>query len=265
MLNNNTNGGVRSPRLAIILLSLLVAVLNSCVLSPIYVQIESDIAFEYTILPIVLNYAVLLFDTLYISFLVAALAYSVYGIHIGTESKKGTYDVIAVVLLKHVLNLTVSSIIDGYIDVPFDVPMTIYTIIIDLLLLTVVAIVANHLCKRHLQHVKKMQKASKYLAAVEYDEMQDVYPFKGFFKFKNNPVLAPAFVGAAITVILFVTQRLFADFVVLGAPSSFIEIIDIFVSYIGDFLFGLISYTASYFALSYILLNLNNLNNKEGT
>ena len=38
-----------------------------------------------------------------------------------------------------------------------------------------------------------MQKASKYLAAVEYDEMQDVYPFKGFFKFKNNPVLAPAF------------------------------------------------------------------------
>lgn len=254
MLTNSTTG-TRSPRFAIILLSLIVAVLNSCVLSPIYVQIESNIAYQYTLMPIILNYAVLTFDTIYISLLVAALAYSVYGIHTGSENKKETsIYTVGIVVLKHVVNLTVSSVIDGYIDVSFDIPMTVYSIIIDLLLLAIVALVANHVCKKHFARVKTMLKASKYLEAVEYDEMENVYPFKGFFRIKSNPLLVPAITGAAITAFLLIIQRLFADFVVLGAPSNLIEIIDIFLSYIGDVIFGLISYTVSYFSLSYILL-----------
>lgn len=260
-MQNNITTGTRSPRFAILLLSLIVAVLNSCVLSPVYVQIESNIAFEYTILPIILNYAVLTFDTIYISLLVAALAYSVYGIHSRTEGKRETYVyIIGIVVLKHVVNLTVSSVIDGYIDVSFDIPMTIYTIIIDLLLLAIVALVANHVCKLHFAHVRTMLKASRHLEAVEYNEMENVYPFKGFFRIKHNPLLVPALTGAIITSFLLIIQRLFADFVVLGAPSNFIEIIDIFLSYIGDVLFGLMSYTVSYFSLSYVMLKMTNDN-----
>ena len=104
-----------------------------------------------------------------------------------------------------------------------------------------------------------MLKASKYLDSVVYDEMEDVFPFKGFFIIKKNPVLIPAFAGAIITSLLFIIQRLFADFVVLGAPSTIIELLDIFISYIGDIIFGFLAYTASYFALSYIFLrNKNN-------
>jgi hypothetical protein len=100
-----------------------------------------------------------------------------------------------------------------------------------------------------------MMKASKYIDTVDYSEMDDVFPFKGFFKIKRNPVLIPAIAGAIITSLIFIVQRLFADFVVLGAPSTIFELVDIFISYLTDILFGLLSYTVSYFALSYIFLN----------
>ena len=61
---NKTNGIFNSPQFPIYLLSLTVAVLNSCLLSPIYIQIENNITFEYTPLPIILNYVILLFDVL---------------------------------------------------------------------------------------------------------------------------------------------------------------------------------------------------------
>lgn len=259
MTKNNTLSA-KSPHFPIYFLSLFVAILNSCALSPIYVQIESNISYEYTILPIILNYAVLVFDTLYISFLVSALTYSVYGIYKGCVDKKESYIYpIVIVILKHILNLIVSSVIDGYIDIAFDIPMALYSIAIDLLILAVIALIANHVCKKHFAHVRAMLKASKYLDSIDYNEMEDVFPFKGFFKIKKNPVLISAFSGAVITSLLFIVQRLFADFVVLGAPSTIYELFDIFISYIVDILFGILAYTASYFALSYIFLkNKNN-------
>ncbi len=258
-MTKNNSPAAKSPHFPIYLLSLLVAILNSCALSPIYVQIESNISFEYTVLPIVLNYTVLVFDTLYISFLISSLAYSVYGTHKGRVNKTETYIfIVTIVLLKHILNLVVSSVIDGYIDIAFDIPMVIYSIAIDLLVLAVIALIANHMCKKHFAHVRAMLKASKYIETVDYDEMENVYPFKGFFRIKKNPILIPAFAGAVITSLIFIVQRLFADFVVLGAPSTVFELLDIFISYLGDIVFGLLAYTASYFALSYIFLKDNN-------
>ena len=258
MIKNNSIFS-KSPHIIIYFLSLFIAILNACALSPIYVQIETNIAFEYTVFPLILNYLILIFDTLYISFLVAAVAYSIYEIHNGNGNKKATWlYVISIVSLKHILNLIVSGVIDGYIDISFDIPMALYSILIDLLIITVIALISKHLCKKHFAHVKAMLKASKYLEAVDYDEMEDVFPFKGFLKIKKNPVLIPAFAAAIITSLLFIVQRLFADFVVLGAPSTLFELLDILLSYIGDILFGLLAYTASYFALYYIFLNKQN-------
>ena len=260
MIKNNSIFS-KSPHLIIYFLSLFIAILNACALSPIYVQIETNIAFEYTVFPLILNYLILIFDTLYISFLVAAVAYSIYEIYSGNGNKKVTYlFVIIIVCLKHILNLVISGIIDGYIDISFDIPMALYSILIDLLVIAVIAIISKRMCKKHFAHVKAMLKASKYLEAVDYDEMEDVFPFKGFFKIKKNPVLIPAFSAAIITSLLFICQRLFADFVVLGAPSTLFELLDILLSYIGDVLFGLLAYTASYFALYYIFLNKQNNN-----
>ena len=258
MIKNNSIFS-KSPHIIIYFLSLFIAILNACALSPIYVQIETNIAFEYTVFPLILNYLILIFDTLYISFLVAAVAYSIYEIHNGNGNKKATWlYVISIVSLKHILNLIVSGVIDGYIDISFDIPRALYSILIDLLIITVIALISKHLCKKHFAHVKAMLKASKYLEAVDYDEMEDVFPFKGFLKIKKNPVLIPAFAAAIITSLLFIVQRLFADFVVLGAPSTLFELLDILLSYIGDILFGLLAYTASYFALYYIFLNKQN-------
>jgi len=243
------------PNFHIYLLSFIVAAMNSCILSPIYIQIENNITFEYTPLPIILNYTVLLFDVVYIALLFSAVSYSVYSIHKKTESKGNSILLtVSVVFLKHVLNLVASSILDSYIDVTFDIPMTLYLIVIDLLIISVVAIASNHLSKKHFAHAKAMTKASKYLDTVKYNEMDDIFPFKGFFKFKNHPILLPVFIGSIISAGMFIVQRLFADFVVLEAPSSFIEIIDIALSYISDILCGLISYVASYFSALYIFL-----------
>lgn len=261
-MNNSKHSIASSPQFIVYILSLIVATLNSCILSPIYIQIENNITFEYTPLPIILNYVILLFDMIYIALLFSAAAFSVYSIHKGIEKKSNVLILtIIIVVLKHVLNLIASSIIDSYIDVSFDIPMTLYLVLIDLFILLVVAIVANHCSKKHFAHAKSMIKAAKYLESVEYNEIDDVFPFKGFWRFKNHPVLLPAFVGAVISAGLFVIQRLFADFVVLAAPSSFAEIIDIMISYTTDILYGLIAYTVSYFAASYIFLKHTEKNN----
>lgn len=252
---NKSNSIFSSPQFPIYLLSLIVAVLNSCLLSPIYIQIENNITFEYTPLPIILNYVILLFDVLYIALLFSSVSFSVYSVHKGFEKKSSAIiPTIAIVFLKHVLNLTASSIIDSYIDVSFDIPMTLYLIVIDLLMILVVAIVAIHYSRKHFAHAKAMAKASKYLETVEYNEIDDVFPFKGFWKFKNHPVLLPVFIGAVISTGIFIIQRLYADIVVLGAPSTFAEIIDITISYTTDILFGIIAYATSYFASAYIFL-----------
>ncbi len=252
---NKSNSIFSSPQFPIYLLSLIVAVFNSCLLSPIYIQIENNITFEYTPLPIILNYVILLFDVLYIALLFSSVSFSVYSVHKGIGKKSSAIiPTIAIVFLKHVLNLAASSIIDSYIDVSFDIPMTLYLIVIDLLMILVVAIVANHYSRKHFAHAKAMAKASKYLEAVEYNEIDDVFPFKGFWKFKSHPVLLPVFIGAVISAGLFVIQRLYADIVVLGAPSTFAEIIDITISYTTDILYGIIAYATSYFASAYIFL-----------
>jgi len=254
-MNNKPLSIVNTPHFPLYLLSFIIAILNSCVLSPIYIQIENNIAFEYTALPIILNYLVLLFDTAYIALLFASLSYSIYAIHKGQVSKKSTAAVIfTIVFLKHTLNLLASSVIDGYIDISFDIPMTLYMILIDLLMLSVVAIVANQKCKTHFEHAKAMIKASKYIQTVEYSEQDEIFPFKSFIRIKKHPILLPIFLGAILSSGLLVAQRLFADFVVLDSPSTLFEIFDIVISYATDILFGLVCYTVSYFAVTIAFL-----------
>lgn len=247
----------------ILLLSVLLVILTSCLLSPIYTQIENDVTFMYTVLPIILNYVILFFETVYLSLLFAVVSYVVYGFHKGEETKTSNIIyIIAVVVLKHVLNLAVSSIIDSYIDVAFDVPITLLLLLADTLTLAVVWLVANHKCKRHFAHAKKMQKASKYLNTIEYSESAAIYPFNGFFNLKN-PIIFPIFAGAMISVSALIIQRLYADFIVLGVPASLYEVIEIILAYLIDILLGLAGYTAAYFAASYIFVSKNDAYNNE--
>lgn len=265
-MNNNTKNkraGYLSAHIHILLLSVLIIVLTSCLMSPIYTQIENDVTFMYTVLPIILNYVILLFETIYLSLLYAVVSYVVYSIHKGQETKTGNIVyIISIVVLKHVLNLAVSSIIDSYIDVTFDIPVTILLLLADILTLAIVWLVSNHKCKKHFTHAKKMQKASKYLNTVEYNEQATIYPFKGFFNLKN-PILFPIFIGSLISVSALIIQRLYADFIVLGAPASFYEVIEIILAYLIDILLGLAGYTAAYFASSYIFISKDIANNIE--
>lgn len=243
----------------ICLLSLVVAILNSCILSPVYIQIENNVTFVYTPLPIVLDYVIDLFDLLYISLLFASVSCSVYLTN-REQSKKAPIALVlaSIVACKHILNLAASSIIDSYIDLGFDIPATLIQIIADLIVLWIVAVIAEHLSKRHFLHAKAMLKASKYIETIEYNEMDDIFPFKGFFCIKGHPILLPIFVGAAITAGLFIIQRLYADIFVLSAPTSFAEIIDIIFSYATDIVYGIIAYAVSFLAAKLILLNSQN-------
>lgn len=260
--HNKTAGGV-SPHLHILLLSTLLAVLTSCLLSPIYTQIENDITFMYTVLPIVLNYVIILFETLYLSLLFAVVSYVVYGIHKGQENvKSNIVYIITVAVLKHTLNLAVSSIIDSYVDVAFDIPVTLLLLLADTLTLAVVWLIANYKCKKHFAHAKKMQKASKYLNTVEYNESAAIYPFNGFLDLKN-PIIFPVFIGSLISVSVLIIQRLYADFIVLGVPNSFYEVIEIILAYLIDILLGLAGYAAACFASSYIFASKTSSDSNE--
>ncbi len=247
-----------SPHLPIYIISLLLIVLTSCILSPIYMQVGNDIVFMYTVLPIILNYAILLFETMYLALIFAGVAYSAYAINNGTEKKiPNIVYPLSLVFIKHALNLLVSSIIDSYIDVTFDLPVTIMLMCVDALIIAVVWIIANQKSKLHFARVKKIMKAAKYLDTVDYDDSLDIFPFGGFFNLKN-PIIIAVISGAIIATGSMILQRLYADIFVLGAPSSFFEVTEMFIAYILDILLGLAGYATSYFAATYIFLREDN-------
>ena len=246
--------------LPIYLISIVLVVLTSCVLSPIYMQVGNDVAFMYTVLPIILNYVILLFETMYLALLFAGVAYSAYAVNKGTENKVPciVYP-LAIVFLKHTLNLLVSAIIDGYIDWGFDIPVTLMLMCVDVLLVALVWIIADRKSKRHIARAKKILKASKYLDTAEYNDSLDIYPFGGFFRIKN-PILLSIFVGVAVITASMIAQRLYADIFILGAPESLFQIIEIFLSYTADILLGIAGYATSYFAAAYIFLRVDSEN-----
>lgn len=243
-----------SPHLPIYIISLLLVILTSCVLSPIYMQVGNDVVFMYTAVPIILNYAILLFETMYLALVLSGVAYSAYAINIGTEKKIPciVYP-LALVFVKHTLNLLISSIIDSYIDVTFDLPVTLMLMCADALIIAMVWIIADRKSRKHFARVKKILKASKYLNTVEFDDSLDIYPFRGFFNLRN-PIIIAIFSGAIIVTVSMIIQRLYADLFVLGAPSTFFEIAEMFISYLFDILLGVAGYATSYFAASYIFL-----------
>ena len=246
------------PHLPIYIISLILIVLTSCILSPIYMQVGNDIVYMYTVLPIILNYVILLFETMYLALIFAGVAYSVYAINNCTEKKVPSIVYpLSLVFIKHALNLLVSSIIDSYIDVTFDLPVTIMLMCVDALIIAVVWIIANRKSKLHFARVKKIMKAAKYLDTVDYDDSLDIFPFGGFFNVKN-PIIIAILTGAIITTCSMILQRLYADIFVLGAPGTFFEIAEMFIAYIMDILLGLAGYATSYLAATYIFLREDN-------
>lgn len=244
----------KSPHLSIYIISLLLIVLTSCVLSPIYMQIGNDVVYMYTFLPIILDYAILLFETMYLALIFAGVAYSAYAINNGTEKKiPNIVYPLSLIFVKHALNLLVSSIIDSYIDITFDLPVTFILMCVDALIIAVVWIIANHKSILHFTKVKKIMKAAKYLDTAEYDNALDIFPFNGFINLKN-PIIFAIFIGAIISTGSMIIQRLYADIFVLGVPGSIFEIAEMFIAYIFDLLLGLAGYTTSYLAVTYIFL-----------
>ena len=71
----NKTKSIFSLQFPIYLISLLLIILTSCVLSPIYMQVGNDVVFMYTIVPIVLNYAILLFETMYLALVLACVSH----------------------------------------------------------------------------------------------------------------------------------------------------------------------------------------------
>lgn len=246
------------PYLPMLMFSMLVAIISACIMSPIYTQIISNIATMYTFLPIVVDYAIIIFDTVYIALIYAIVSYSTYSYLKGCESKYYSLLLVgSVIIVKHILNLTVSSIIDGYIDITFDIPVTLFLILADIITVLIVRAIAINKSGKHLNRAHKIQKAAKYLENVVYDEKSEVYPFRSLTDI-NNPILFPIFVGIVISVAVFWAQRLFADFVVIGLPSSIYEVVDIVISYALDVLLGVIGYIVAYYAASYTFIKNSN-------
>ena len=259
LMNNNKISNYNFPDyFPMLVIALITAIISACILSPIYTQISSDIVLMYTILPIIVDYLIIVFDIIYVSILFAVISCSAYNTFKIEESKNtGFLLACAVVFLKHVLNFTVSSIVDNYIDVAFDIPLTLILILLDVISLFIVKAVALKKCKKHFNHAKRMQKAAKYLENVVYDENAEIYPFGSLLNYKN-PIIFPIFVGIIITISVLLLQRLYADFIMIGMPGSFFEVAEIVIAYLSDILLGIRGYISAYYAASYVFIKKSN-------
>lgn len=243
----------------ILISAFLCILLYTCVIAPAYISTVKDVVYVNSVLPLVLSILKTLFETLISAILIAFTVYSIYIEN--THKYKGEQALIPfygfwasaiLILIQYILN-AISSLISGELTEISDVFgfSALFTPLVDIIIILVVALIANSMSKTHFIRAHQLRKASKYVPGSLYNERTDVYPFGSFISLKNI-ILRPVFIGSLIMVSLLLVQRIITD-IGLGAPTKISEVNEMVFYYLFDIMQGVVAYTASYFTVSFLL------------
>ncbi len=215
------------------------ALLSACIVSPIYTQISADVTFAGSLLPDVLNYTILFLDIIFAAAQYSSLILSFILFHDTALRRIVRVICVTEIVVRCLLNLLASVIIDGA-DFVSGIPVTLFYSVIETLQLYITVFIASQICGEATKRFSLLSTAAKRIGSQEYDWVRQIYPYQGAFK-KSNPLQKAGLLTSVIFSALLVLSRLIYDFS-YGAPESTAEILQMIVGYASDIIAGILVY-----------------------
>lgn len=208
-------------------------------ISPLLVYIGNDIAFEGTVLPILLDYVGRLVEIVAISAAYAVLICGAF--RLAPENFKLGIVVFAVATLyKYTANVTMDWIINGSVPAGWiwDVVNVLFYTALEMVQLLIVWAIIKHFAARIISG-----------GSVAW------YPFDRFYD-KNNPCLRAAFFSSLTVFLSKIFGRVINDIyslIIWGLPQKGITWVIMAAEYVFEMIFGLLCYVVIIFTLTKLM------------
>ncbi len=135
-------------------------------------------------------------------------------------------------------------------DVPFQLLMTLISLLLELSQYAIVYVIAMLLTRRFDRYVDVMKQGAARLKGVEVDRDRLVFPFRKI-PLKNDPLRASALLSAVLISAVRVASRISYD-ISYGAPTDRADLLWMIAYYTIDILIGVVAY----FAMLYIIIKM---------
>ena len=217
--------------------------LSSLVITPIYVNVSTNIVTSVTALPAILEIILEILDILAFAFCYATVIYSAC---MRTFSKTLRLCIIYVTacFVRRCASLLITGIIySGVSDT--DIFSVILYLILETAQIAIVATLANSAAKKYHERRVEIKKAADIVGDVRNIPKID---FSKVFS-KDNPMLVSVLKSGILLSAIKIVTRIIYD-INYGAPSGFSEILIMSVYYFSDLLICVIFYTVCWLFLS---------------
>ena len=235
----------------LLLVSLLCALLCTCVFAPLEISTVTNILYKDSPIPALFYYARKLFEIIHILLLFAIVAFAEYFFY-NNRVKRITFPLFAalIIIIKWTFNFIATAIFEGIANPGEEIAITFIYAFLDVALLAVIYISAHFLSSKHYAHAAELEKAQRRLGIADFNERRTVYPFASLLP-KKNPVTLPIFIGMSVYTASLVVSRIIYD-ISFGFSGEASDIVDIVFGYTSDLLTGIIGYVFCYFLLIFL-------------
>jgi len=219
--------------------------------NPVSDSMRADIAYDESILPVLLDYVGTVVDLAAIVFSYAVLIYGVYKFGLG-YLKFGVVVFGLCVMYKYSSLAIVAWVNNGSIPIDWHtyvMDIVFYTIL-ETLQLLIVLWISN-------RHIKTFREKNIYMRSVGGEEMS-VYPFHKFYD-KTNVLMRSAMISAVVVFVSKIAGVFVNDIVLIimdGLPSSLNTLIAMGLFYLQNILFALICGVLCYIAVVFTIMKL---------
>lgn len=210
------------------------------VISPIYIELINDIAYESSPLPDVLNYLGVMLELLAIAIFYAALIFGIYKFCL-SEFKGGVVLFLSATLYKYSANMLMDWYKNGSVprEWPVDVLNVLFYFVLEATQLVIILALINRVLKNKPEISGKNGSASE---AYSFEKLYD----------KKNPLMRSALVCSVVVFLSKTLGLLINDvttIVMYGLPQQASTVGLMALTYLSNLLFGFLCYVVTIFVL----------------
>ena len=249
-MSNNAYKTASKRNYLLLLFSLIIVVLFSFVVAPIFVNLNSNAIYAESIISTLLYYISHFLEYTYVAFLFAFIACGEF-IAYKNNSSKNIYIILAIVaiIFKHLSNCVFSLIVDGgsfwLVDV---VSLSLYAAI-DICVIVIAKLTSKSSVKGYASYSSAVSKAMRRLETDKAPEAMTVYPFPSIISLKN-PVLSPIFIASVSFAATGLIEQIVLLPVVFDSPEGLGILLQ---SFIMNVFFTALGYIIAYFGSKFVL------------
>ncbi len=219
--------------------TLAIAILTSCLISPLYVSTGNDVLYASSPLPDILGWLVTLADTIFASVQYAAIILSFLLFDDRGHRRLTRLLCVGMTLFGRAINQIAGSVFDGT-KITSGILGTLINLALELAELYIVALIASIICREAVRRYTLVASAEKRLGRNDHDWTRAVIPYQKIC-LGENPIQKSALLSAMIFSLALILSRVIYD-ISLGAPDGAAEVVQMALGYTSDIAGGIIMY-----------------------